>query len=51
MSDNIFTPARFASESQEEYRIRQKTVKHELKVQKYGKAFWDSSRGTYIKAK
>lgn len=46
-----FRPYRFQNENQVEYRARQKLIKQELKKQKYGKTFWDSSKGTYKKAK
>lgn len=50
MNDNIFAPQRFESETQEQYRARQRAKQVELKSQRRGKVFWDSyTKGQYIK--
>jgi hypothetical protein len=50
MIGNIFLPQRLETETQVEYRERQKAVQVKLKALRRGTVFWDSSKkGTYRK--
>lgn len=50
MIDNTFIPYRLETETQQDYRLRQKTKQIELKAMKRGSIVWDSyKQGQYIK--